>query len=222
MHGPQNTNNAIEIRDVTVGYEKGVPVLEGFSAEFSQGDLVLVRGNNGSGKSTLLEVCSGYLAPWTGSVKINGLDARSADARIRRRVCRTQLALYPNMTVRDHLFFASRCVGSGPETAFERVERYGLQRWLQHDAKSLSTGNSRKLWIIMCTLGVFDVVILDEPFNGLDDESTDALCQELRAWATDKSVLLISHIPPVGLTPERTFMLGQASKKTSNLESERV
>jgi ABC-2 type transport system ATP-binding protein len=209
MHGPEDNDPAVEIRDVTAGYRKGVPVFEKFSADFGRRGLVLVRGSNGSGKSTLLELCSGYLAPWQGSVRINGLDAGDAAARAGRRVCRTRQALYPNMTVRDHLMFASRCLRIAPDEALARAERYGLRRWYSHDAKSLSTGNSRKLWIVLCTLGAFDVLILDEPFNGLDDESGAVLGQEIRAWAAGGAVLLIAHAPPAGLAPDSVFQLSQ-------------
>jgi ABC-2 type transport system ATP-binding protein len=208
MHGTQNKDVAVEVRDLTVGYQKGKPVLEGISANFHEGALVLVRGKNGSGKSTLLEVCSGYLPPWQGTVTINGLHAGSASARTTRRVCRTQQALYPNMSVRDHLVFASRCMHSDPADALARAARYGLEPWLDYDAKALSTGNSRKLWIVMCTLGSFNVVLLDEPFNGLDDDGVDVLREDIKKWATEKAVLLISHAPPPGLAPDETFIMG--------------
>lgn len=208
MCGSQNKDLVVDVRALTVGYEKGTPVLERLTAQFYAGALVLVSGRNGAGKSTLLEACSGYLAPWAGSVTVRGHDARSPQARSFRRVCRTQLALYPNMTVRDHLAFAARCVGDDLREVLGRAERYGLGQWLDYDAKALSTGNSRKLWVILCTLGSFDAVILDEPFNGLDDDSGDMLCEDIQKWATEKAVLLIAHSCPPDLVPDRTLVLG--------------
>jgi len=111
------------------------------------------------------------------------------------------------MTVQDHLVFGSRCVGSPIEDALKRSARYGLDGWLDHEAKALSTGNCRKLWIIMCTLGSFDVVILDEPFNGLDEGGSDVLREEILAWRQDKAVLLIAHTPPAGIVRDTTVIL---------------
>jgi ABC-type multidrug transport system ATPase subunit len=211
MHDPQNPAPAVEIRDLTVGYQRGAPVFENLSASFDPGGLVRIAGNNGSGKSTLLEVCSGYLPPWQGSVLINGVDASSAAARTARRVCRTKQALYPNMTVRDHLAFAARSVRVDLDGVLDRAERYGLHRWFAHDAKSLSTGNSRKLWIVACTVGDFDVVLLDEPFNGVDDEGAEVLRREIDEWSVGKTVFLIAHKLPGGLRADRTYAVDQTA-----------
>lgn len=205
MSGAPDKGVTVELRDVTAGYQAGRPVLTGLSAAFHRPGLVLVRGRNGSGKSTLLELCSGYLKPWHGVVTVNGVDAGSPRARQRRRVCRTEPALYPNMTTRDHLVFAARCLAADPDHGLARADYYGLGPWLGYAAKSLSTGNRRKLWLTMCTLGSFDVVVLDEPFNGLDVAGRDKLCAELADWSAEKTVLLISHAPPPGVVADTTF-----------------
>jgi ABC-type multidrug transport system ATPase subunit len=59
----------------------------------------------------------------------------------------------------------------------------------------------------MCTLGSFNVAILDEPFNGLDTEGVSVLQEDIQKWATEKLVLLICHVPPAGLTTDETCLL---------------
>ncbi|MFE7315780.1 ATP-binding cassette domain-containing protein [Streptomyces sp. NPDC057555] len=207
MHRPSHQNAAIEIRDVTVGYTEGKPVLSGLSASFKGRSLVWVQGGNGAGKSTLVELCSGYLPPWQGTVQINGMDAGTPEARSTRRICRTQPALYPDMTVRDHIVLASRCARADMEAGLIRAVRLGLEPWLDHAAKTLSTGNTRKLWYVMCTLGDFDCVVLDEPFNGIDQESVEKVAEEICQWGGERLVLLISHTLPPGLTVTDDFHL---------------
>lgn len=207
MHRPSDQSPAFEIRDVTAGYVTGNPVFTGLSLSFGAPGLVHVRGANGSGKSTLVELISGYLLPWQGSVRVGGLDASSPAARPGRRICRTQLALYPDMTVRDHIVFTSRCRDADPAEGLDRAVTLGLEPWLDHAARTLSTGNTRKLWYVVCTLGAFGLVVLDEPFNGIDQEGVEKIAGELSRWSADRLVLLISHTTPAALAMADEFVL---------------
>lgn len=189
----------IELDHVTAGYGKEPDVFKDASLKIDQPGLYRVHGPNGAGKSTLIEVLSGYLHPRDGEARVNGLLASDPAAHELRRVCRTEPALYPMMGVRDHLVFASRWNGSSPDKALERAVAYGLGPWLDTPAEALSTGNKRRLWLIQCTVGQFRTVILDEPFNGLDQHSVTLLCTELEEWAKSTCVLLTAHLPPAEL-----------------------
>jgi ABC-2 type transport system ATP-binding protein len=105
VHDQPNEDLALDVVGVTAGYQQGRPVFVDASFSVPSGGLVHVQGPNGSGKSTLMELASGYLRPWSGVVRVGGLAAGSDEARRRRRVCRTQPALYPQMTLHDHLVF---------------------------------------------------------------------------------------------------------------------
>ena len=200
----------LEIRRATVGYRHHVtPVLRDISLTCAAGTLTHLTGRNGSGKSTLLELCSGYLRPWSGSVSVSGHPAESPSARAHRRVCRTAPALYPAMTVREHLKFACSCVGNPMADALERAARYGLETWLDHEAQELSTGNVRKTWFLMCSIGEADLLVLDEPFNGLDQDAAETLLTELDQWRRTRAIVLIAHQLPVALTPDATVDLDQ-------------
>ncbi|MFH8404048.1 ATP-binding cassette domain-containing protein [Streptomyces sp. NPDC018019] len=192
---------------MTAGYTEGTPVFTGLSLSFGKPGLVHLRGANGAGKSTLVELCSGYLVPWRGTVKVGGLHAHSPAARAGRRICRTQPALYPDMTVRDHLVFTARCRGADPAEGQDRAVQLGLEPWLDHAAKTLSTGNTRKLWYVICTLGSFGCAVLDEPFNGIDQGGVEKIAEELSLWAADRLVLLVSHAVPAALTVTEDLVL---------------
>ncbi|MER6387607.1 ATP-binding cassette domain-containing protein [Streptomyces sp. NPDC001523] len=197
---------------MTAGYVEGSPVFSGFSLSFGTPGLIHLRGGNGTGKSTLVELCSGYLPPWQGTVRVGGLDASSPAARAGRRICRTQHALYPDMTVRDHIVFTSRCRGEDAEGGLDRAVRLGLEPWLDHAAKTLSTGNTRKLWYVICTLGSFHCAVLDEPFNGIDQEGVEKISEELSLWGTNRLVLLISHTVPATLAVTADFVLDRTPR----------
>ncbi|MEV8149214.1 ATP-binding cassette domain-containing protein [Arthrobacter sp. NPDC080073] len=211
MPAPTSFEASIEIDSVTAGYREGSPVLDGLSLSMDEPGLYRVAGSNGSGKSTLLELISGFLQPWAGSVRLCGIDAGSPDARHVRSVCRTTPALYPSMTVHDHLALAARCRQVGPEAGVTRLVRYGLEDWVEQPVSMLSTGNIRKLWLLMCTVADTPVVAIDEPFNGLDVRGIEALIEELGEWAQHKVVVLISHTVPEQLTVRHSFVFKQES-----------
>ncbi|WP_423183913.1 ABC transporter ATP-binding protein [Arthrobacter sp. NyZ413] len=168
--------------------------------------LYRVAGSNGSGKSTFLELLSGFLRPWSGSVRLCDIDAGSADARQVRSVCRTSPALFPSMTVHDHLALAARSRRVRPEAGLARLARYGLESWAEQPVSMLSTGNVRKLWLLMCTVADTPIVAMDEPFNGMDVQGIDALIGELDEWARNKIVVLVSHTVPDELSITHSFL----------------
>lgn len=183
-----------------MGYQRDRPVFERFSVAVDPVGIVQIAGANGTGKSTFMEAASGYLSPWQGSVLVGGDAASSHQARSRRRVCRSREALYPSMTVRDHLTFAARSSGSDPAQAHMRAEAYGMGQWLESAATSLSTGNRRKLWLVMCTTGPFETVLLDEPFDGLDRHGIETLHDEVVRWGKDRCVMIASHSLPTQIS----------------------
>lgn len=192
-------------------------MLEGLSLSMRSPGLYRVAGSNGSGKSTFLELISGFLRPWSGDVRLCGVDAASADARHVRSVCRTSPSLYPSMTVHDHLAFAARSRRVSPEAGLARLARYGLEGWAEQPVSMLSTGNIRKLWILMCTVADTPVVAIDEPFNGMDVQGINALVSELEEWAQRKIVVLVSHTVPeqLGITHSFRFTPGAAEAGTA-------
>ncbi|MDM7854675.1 ABC transporter ATP-binding protein [Cellulomonas alba] len=192
---------------MTAGYGEGPAVLEGLDLELTGTGLVWLVGPNGRGKSTFVELASGYLRPRVGTVDVFGVPAHLPTARDRRRVCRSRVALFPQMTVRDHLAFGSLARAVPRDDALARAERLGLGPWLDSRAGTLSTGTARKAWIALCTVGAADLLLLDEPFDGLDADSRAALTEEIATWARDALVLLVSHTAPTGSAAARRLSL---------------
>ena len=203
-HAPVEAS--IEIDGVMAGYRQDAPILDGLSLSMSAPGLYRVAGSNGSGKSTLLELLSGFLQPWQGSVRLCGVDAASPQARHLRSVCRTTPAVYPSMTVQDHLAFAARSRRTDPKASLARVQKYGLQDWSEQPASSLSTGNVRKLWLLMCTVADTPIIAFDEPFNGMDAQGIEALISDLNEWAESKVIVLVSHTVPDRLSIDHSYI----------------
>lgn len=201
MSATQNSLPEIVFDRVFAGYSAERPVYENVSFAFTGPALIHLQGKNGSGKSTFIELASGYLSPWAGTVLVNGASADDPRSRSRRRVCRSEAALFAQMTARDHVAFGciARDLDPGPEIL--RATQLGMEPWLGENAGNLSTGNVRKLWYVMNTVGQFDCVVLNEPFNGTDTEGVAYMVDEIRRWAESKLVVVVTHSLP-DLLPE--------------------
>lgn len=208
MPHPSHTPPSLELRGLSAGYStRRAPVLDAVSVVVGPVGTVRVGGANGAGKSTLIEVASGYLRPFAGSVRVAGAAATSRHARQVRRVCRTVPALYPQLSVAEHLDLAGTARGVDVAEGRRRAAAYGLDPWLDREAQELSTGNARKLWFLVCTLGPFAVALLDEPFNGLDEEARATMCDEIERWSRTRSVVVVAHEVPVGLRVDDEVVL---------------
>ena len=203
----------LSLEGVTAGWVDDKPALRDVSFSVAGSGVTAVVGPNGSGKSTLVEVVAGYLRPWSGLVLVDGRPAHDPQARLRRRVCRTAPALFGLMTVRDHLVLSARSAGIDPSVQVARAETLGLGPWLQENAGTLSSGSAKKLWYVFCTAGEFSVVVLDEPFNTLDAEAVGLVVREIGAWAVDRIVLLVAHMPPEGLSVDQVVQLGELATR---------
>ncbi len=174
-----------------------------------------LTGANGVGKSTLLDVCSGYLPVSSGRVEVAGSDPRTAEGKERRRVVRAHPALFPAMTVRDHLTVAARASRTPVEALARRAEQLGLNDWLDYEVAALSTGTAAKVWWLLCTPGRFEVALIDEPFGALDAPSSAIVASEINEFGARGLVLLVTHTMPAGLTVSGEIRLGMGVVSTT-------
>lgn len=206
--GPAPGPAAAALAGVTAGWVEGLPVVRDLDLRVAPGGVVRLDGPNGTGKSTVVELLSGYLRPWTGAVTVLGHDAGSTAARALRRVVRTRPALYDHMTVRDHLLLMARLQGDDPDRQVERAERFGLARWLDERAADLSSGTAKKLWYVLGSCGDPRLLVLDEPFNAVDEDGVRAMVRDLdEAAGAHRTVLVVCHAVPPGLAVDRTVRL---------------
>jgi ABC-type multidrug transport system ATPase subunit len=119
------------------------------------------------------------------------------------------------MTAHDHIALASAARGVAREPGLERAEALGLAPWLGENAGSLSTGTAKKLWYLINTLGDFDVVVLDEPFNGVDADSVEVIAGELKGYSRRGTVVLIAHSLGNDVVPDRVIDLRELSSRSS-------
>jgi len=163
-----------------------------------EGSLLAVLGPNGAGKSTLLRLLAGLARPSRGHLRVGpggpGGDRRSA----RRHVGYLGHAslLYPELTARENLLFAARLYGVSDRgrVATDLLDQHDLADLAERRASSLSQGQARRLAIARCLVHDPPVVLLDEPFAGLDRAAAGRLAERLgRLKADGRTAVLVTH-----------------------------
>ena len=179
------------------------------------GELVGLLGPNGAGKSTLLGVLATLIEPSEGSVRYGDQDAREGGAALRAQVgfLSHDLQLYPELTARENLeFFAGLYGLNDPSTrAAAALARAGLEHRADDVAEGFSRGMRQRLALERSLLHEPRLVLLDEPFTGLDETSSRALAARLRGLRDDgRIVFLATHdLDVVDGLLDRAVMLSQ-------------
>jgi heme exporter protein A len=160
------------------------------------GEVVAVLGPNGAGKSTLLAVISTLIAPNGGEVRYGSHTARSAGALLRHRLgwLGHELQVYPELTARENLQFFARLMGVSDENAAvaAALASSRLESRAEEPVSGFSRGMRQRLALERALIHRPRLILLDEPFTGLDGPSSDALALRLRALAKAGTLVLLA------------------------------
>jgi ABC-2 type transport system ATP-binding protein len=170
-------NAAIEIRDATKRFG-AVTAVDGLSLDVPQGSIYGFIGPNGSGKTTTIRMILNILLPDDGSIRVLGRESRSS-VRDEVGYLPEERGLYKRMTVRRVLRYYGQLKGRSPAVLDpvigEWLERLQLSGWADKRVQTLSKGMSQKVQFIAAIVSRPRLVILDEPFSGLDPVNADTL-----------------------------------------------
>jgi ABC-type Mn2+/Zn2+ transport system ATPase subunit len=182
---------ALEVRGVRAGYGGG-PVLEGVDFELGPGERIAVLGPNGGGKSTLFRVVLGELAPLAGTVTRRGRTAlvpQTERSRLDFPVSALDVAL---MGAVSRLPWWRRPGRADRAAAHAALERVGLDAMADETFGDLSGGQRQRVLLARALVQDARVLLLDEPFSGLDTRSTDLVMGLLDDLAAEGRTLLIA------------------------------
>ena len=166
------------------------------SLDCRSGEIVGLLGPNGAGKSTLLAILSTLAAPSSGEVLYGGRTAKQIGAAVRSRigVLSHDLHLYSELTAIENLVFFGRLYGvPNPETvAADALRRARLDDRGRDIVSGFSRGMRQRLALERALLHNPRLLLLDEPFTGLDDASTLALIERLRELRSSGCIMLVA------------------------------
>lgn len=204
----RNVINTLKVRDIAHSYDRKIPALDGISFSIQRGEMVCVMGPSGCGKSTLLKALGGQLKPRNGRIDLNGVDLYTEHDNLK-----SYIALIPQDETFDPLLTVEENLDTGAAIRAphfpiaerrRRVDSKLIELGLNeirhrlagdHETKSLSGGQRRRLNAGMDMIGIADIYLFDEPTSGLSSKDSEHVLEMIRGLTHNKITLVSIHQP---------------------------
>lgn len=219
---------ALVAQDLAKDYGDG-PALSPLTLRIEIGERVALIGHNGSGKTTFLRLASGLLQPASGTVTIFGHPTGSLAARRHLSYIADTPTFYDDLSVWEHLEYAARLHGmtNWEQQAADLLEALGIYERADDLPNRFSRGLKQKAAIALAFIRPFDLLLVDEPFVGLDADGKDALLSLLDdAHQAGATLVVATHELGFVTTAQRTVALRDGhlifDGDSSNIEARRL
>ena len=177
----------------------GHVALHDIDLNIEQGEFVIILGPNGAGKTTLLKILETLVRPSYGSVKIGGLELSRSAVEIRKKIgaISHESYLYDDLTVEENLHFYGKMYGLPESELTVRIqtllEQLHLEQRCMDRVSTLSRGMKQRLSIARSLIHDPDIILMDEPYTGLDLQSACDLDKMLLENSSKVTVLMVTH-----------------------------
>lgn len=205
------STSLLTIKNLDAWYSSEKKILRSLSFELEKHEVVGLIGLNGAGKTTFLKVLSGLLTTF----RSDGIWFYGRSVKFRERdfkLCRYTVFAEDNsfqyFTFREYLSYVCSAYKKKLPDVSELIEGFHFDDYIDVLLKDLSTGNRKKAFLMTAFALKPELLLLDEPVNGLDFESTEYLYRQMRGYREYGTVLFSSHIlESITLTSDRVFVL---------------
>ena len=205
------SGNILELQNLSAWYSEGKDVLSGFSLQLRPHEVVGLIGLNGAGKTTFLKTLSGLHEGF----RCDGIRLYSRPVSFRDKdfkLCRYTVFAEDNsfqyFTFREYLSYVAAAYKKKLPDVSELVRGFHFEEYTDTLLKDLSTGSKKKAFLITAFALKPELLLLDEPVNGLDFQSTEYLYQLIAGYKEYGTVLFSSHIlESITLTSDRVLVL---------------
>ena len=208
-----NSKALLSLNDLSVWYTAGHPVLSGLSLDLGEHEVVGLIGLNGAGKTTFIKTVAGLLpgyrldsAAWDG----HSFSFRDKAFKRNRYIVFAEDRSFQYFTFREYLAYVAASYGVSLPDVSDLIRGFYFEDYANVLLKELSTGNLKKAYLITAFALRPKLLLLDEPVNGLDFQSTEFLYQLMAGYKQYGTLLFSSHIlESICLTSDRVLVLEQ-------------
>jgi ABC-2 type transport system ATP-binding protein len=189
---------SVSVKNISKKYGEQL-VLDKVTMEINRGEIAGLIGPNGAGKSTLMRIITGYLAPTSGEVLVNGLDVALYSHKIRGIIgyLPEHNPLYPDMFICEYLLYVAglyRIKQNTRDRVHTIIHQTGLEPEIGKKIGALSKGYRQRVGLAQALLHEPEVLILDEPTAGLDPNQIVDIRNLIRDLGRDRTIILSTHI----------------------------
>ncbi|WP_322175783.1 ABC transporter ATP-binding protein [Acutalibacter caecimuris] len=218
------SGNILELQNLRAWYIEGKNALSDFSLQLRPHEVVGLIGLNGAGKTTFLKTLSGLHEGFRcDSIRLNGQPSSFRDKgfKLSRYTVFAEDNSFQYFTFREYLSYVAAAYKTKLPDVTELVQGFHFEDYTDMLLKDLSTGNKKKAFLITAFALKPELLLLDEPVNGLDFQSTEYLYQVIAGYKEYGTVLFSSHIlESITLTSDRVLVLEDGQIRRSFADDE--
>ena len=178
-----NTSKSINIENISFAYEDKI-VFENYSQRFPIGETSVIMAPSGLGKTTLLYIIAGLISPTNGNINIPINNPKFSFAF-------QDLRLIESLNVKKNITLVNSNISTNDLD--KCLEALAIKDLANKKVSTLSGGEKSRVSIARALMADYDILLLDEPFNGLDDTTKDNVIKYIKEKTAHKTVLLVTH-----------------------------
>lgn len=223
---PEESSCMVRVENISKKFGR-IRAVNEVSFEVNKGEILGFLGPNGAGKTTAVRVLTGFFPPTEGRVWIGGEELFKNPREVKRRVgyLPETISMYSDMRIFDYLDFVARIRGVKRKDRKahleEKLERCGLWDVRKRMIGHMSKGYKQRVGLAQALVGDPDVLVLDEPTNGLDPKQNVEIRSLIRELGRERTLILSSHIlPEVSMVCDRVLIMNQGSVVASGTTEE--